>query len=48
MKKIEYLAPESKVLKLNLNKTILSGSPVTGGGESPEPGGEIPGAGPDE
>lgn len=46
MKKIEYLAPESKVLKLNLNKTILSGSPASG--ETPEPGSEIPGAGPDE
>jgi len=43
MKKTEYMAPEMEVIELKMNTVLLAGS-----GETPEPGQEIPGEGPDE
>ena len=46
MKKIEYLAPESKVYVLGMKNSILSAS--GGEGSSPSGGGTIDGEGPGE
>ncbi len=46
MKKIEYKAPEMEVIKLAINRAVLVG--VSGEGETPGYGGEIPGEGPEE
>lgn len=42
MKKMEYLAPEMEIVKIEYNKILMAS------GDNPEPGGEIPGDGPDE
>ena len=42
MKKNEYMAPEMEIVKIEYNKILMAS------GETPEPGGEIPGEGPGE
>ena len=42
MKKNEYMAPEMEIVKIEYNKILMAS------GDNPEPGGEIPGAGPGE
>ena len=42
----EYKTPEMEVIKLSVQKAVLQA--ISGSGETPSCGNEIPGAGPDE
>ena len=46
MKRIDYVSPEMEVIKLSVQKAVLQA--ISGSGETPSGGNEIPGAGPDE
>ena len=42
----KYMTPEMEVIKLSVQKAVLQA--ISGSGETPVGGGEIPGEGPDE
>lgn len=42
MKKNEYMTPEMEVIKMQYHNMLMAS------GENPQPGGEIPGEGPNE
>ena len=42
----KYMTPELEVIKLNVQKAVLQA--ISGGGETPTGGSEIPGEGPEE